>query len=326
MRNKAIGYLVTALACSLAMEARAADCGSLQLVNTVQMSRTSAEIDTVPLKINGSDLQFVFDTGGATTSINREIAEKLKLRIVPTYREMVGVSGDTMADQAYIDQFELGRLHGKDLKFPTLRIGFDGLLSLNFMLPYDVDVDFGTDQLNFFSQDHCPGGVQYWKASAVAVVPFTVGYGHIYVPVTIDGQSVSAELDTGSTGTIMRMDIAQRQYGLSLGDDATPEIKRGADADPKTPKFYTHTFKSLALGAIEVNNPHLGIMEDVWKRDASQKPLVSSRTKSNKDAVNLLPELLLGMNVMRKLHIYFAFAERKMYISAASAAGTAGEK
>jgi hypothetical protein len=37
--------------------------------------------------------------------------------------------------------------------------------------------------------------------------------------------------------------------------------------------------------------------------------------------VNLLPELLLGMNVMRKLHIYFAFAERKMYISAASTGG-----
>lgn len=286
------------------------------------MARTPGEVDIVPLKINGTDLHFVFDTGGATTSISKNMAEQLKLRTVPSTLEMTTVSGNSAADTALIDEFELGRLHGKNLKFPVTPIGFDGLLALNFMLPYDVDVDFGTDKLNFFSQDHCPGGVQYWKANAVAVIPFSVAEGHIYLPVNVDGQSVSAELDTGSTDTVMRMDIARQRYELNLGDDATPERKRQPDADPKAPKFYTHTFKSLAFGAIQVNNPHMGIMEDVWKRDESGQQLIN-RARSSKDRVNLLPELLLGMNVMRKLHLYFAFAEKKIYISPTSSDGAA---
>lgn len=278
-------------------------------------------MDTVPLKINGNDVQFIFDTGGATTMINREAAEKLHLSIQATYLKMVNVAGGNTADRAHIDQFDIGRLHGKDTYFPVSPFKYmDGVLSLNFMLPYDIDVDFGTDKLNFFSQDHCPGGVQYWKADAVAVVPFTVDDAHIYVQVTVDGQPVNAILDTGATGTIMRMDIAQQRYKLTMGDEATPLVEKKPDADPKAPKFYTHIFKTLAFGAIEVNNPHLGILEDVWKRDESGQQLVD-RARSAKDRVNLLPELTIGMNVLSKLHVYFAFAERKMYISPASAPG-----
>lgn len=310
--------LALALLPFLAVEAGAADCGSLQLVNTVQMARTTDGVDLVPLKINGADQKFIFDTGGATTMITREAAEKLQLRIQPTHLQMTNVAGGTVSDQAFIDDFEVGRLHGKKMIFPVAPFkNMDGILSLNFLLPYDIDVDFGTDKLNFFSQDHCPGGVQYWKADAVAVVPFTVDDAHIYVSVTVDGQIVSAILDTGASDTIMRMDIARQRYELNLGDEASPERKRPADADFNTPKFYTHTFKSLAFGAIQVNNPHMGILEDVWKRDESS-PQISNRARSSKDRVNLLPELTIGMNVMRKLHIYFAFAERKLYVSPAS--------
>ena len=47
-----------------------------------------------------------------------------------------------------------------------------GLFSLNYMLLYDMDVDFGSDKLRFFAQDHCPGGKLYWKApGAVGTVP-----------------------------------------------------------------------------------------------------------------------------------------------------------
>jgi predicted aspartyl protease len=312
-------YLALAALPSMALEAHAADCGQLQLVNSVQMTRANSDRDLVPLKINGVDQQFLLDTGGITTMINRDAAEKLKLRIVPSYRGMVNVAGGGMADTAFIDQFELGRLTGKDLKFPVSPFrSHDGVLSLNFMLPYDVDVDFGSDKLNFFSQDHCPGGVQYWKADAVAVVPFTIDDGHIVISAMLDGQPVRATLDTGATGSVLRMDVAQRTYKLTMGDEATPEGDMGLNADPKAPKFYTHTFKSLAFGDIQTKNLPVGIMEDVWKRDRGRATMVGQRAKSEKDLVALLPELIVGMDVMRKLHIYFAFAERKMYISAAT--------
>ncbi len=270
MRGQITACFALVALSSFTTESRAADCGQLKLLNSVQMTRAPTDVDIVPLKVNGNDLQFIFDTGGVTTMINRETAEKLHLPIQATYMEMVNVAGGNAKDRAHIDQFDIGRLHGKDIYFLVSPFkSMDGVLSLNFMLPYDIDVDFGTDKLNFFSQDHCPGGVQYWKADAVAAVPFTVDDGHIYLRVTVDGQPVSAILDTGATGTIMRMDIAQQRYNLTMGDEATPLAEKKPDADPKAPKFYTHIFKTMAFGAIEVNNPHFGILEDVWKRDES---------------------------------------------------------
>lgn len=306
----------------MAPPARAADCGSLRMVNAVQMERRGSDVDLVPISINGVEQKFVFDTGGFTTSIAKEAAEKLKLRIQYTNMEMINVSGGSMAGRALIDQFAIGRLHGEKTNFPIVPFkGIDGIFSLNFMRPYDVDVDFGTDKLNFFSQDHCPGGVVYWKSDVVEAIPFTVEDGHIYIPVMLDGHRVNAMVDTGATRTTLRMDLAKSVYNLTLGDSATPQLERGEDPDPKSPKRYGHVFKTLSFGAIDVNNPATMILEDVWKRDAGSAQLVWNRARTEQDITNLLPELILGMNVMRKLHIYFAFGENKMYISPASVAG-----
>ena len=299
MRDYAIMFLaLAALACPLATDARAAECGQLQLLNTVQMIRTTDGQDIIPLKVNGGDLQFIFDTGGETTQITREAAERLHLRIQPTYLGMVNIAGGMVADRAFIDDLEIGRLHGKKLKFPLAPFrDIDGVLSLNFMLPYDIDVDFGTDKLNFFSQDHCPGGVQYWKADAVAAIPFSIENGHIVVTIMLDGRQTQAILDTGAVDTAMRMEVARQVYELVPGDDATPEVGKVSDDDYKTLRRYVHTFKTMALGPVEVHNLRVGIRKDPF-----------------------LPQMIVGMNILRNLHIYFAFAERKMYISMASVA------
>ena len=298
MRNQAVLCLgLAALTCTLTPKAHAADCGQLQLVNTVQMVPTSDGRDLVPLRVNGNDEQFLLDTGGETTQITRKAAEKIHLRIQPTFLSMVNVSGGAVADRAFVDDLQVGKLHGKDLKFPIAPFeDIDGILSLNFMLPYDIDIDFGTDKLNFFSQDHCPGGVLYWKADAVAVVPFRIEDGHIAVSLTLDGQQTDAILDTGAANTVMQLYDARHTHGLKPGDETTPEIGKVPDDDYKTPRRYTHIFKTMALGSIEVHNAHIKILEEPFLRGT-----------------------LVGMNVLRKLHIYFAFAERKMYISAASA-------
>jgi hypothetical protein len=143
--------------------AQAADCGPLQMVNTVQMIRApGSNRDMIPVQINGKDLSFLFDTGGLTTMIGRSVALDMKLPIMQGNMEIYDLLGNISRDQASISQFTLGRLHGTDKTFPVFSDkGIDGIISLNFMLPYDIEVDFGSDQLNFFSQDHCDGRVVY---------------------------------------------------------------------------------------------------------------------------------------------------------------------
>jgi predicted aspartyl protease len=305
MRNQAVLCLgLAALVWMPAPKARAADCGQLRMLNSVQMTRASDGRNLVPLRVNGNDEQFMLDTGGETTQITREAAEKIHLRIQPTHVGMVNVAGQMVADRAFVDDLEVGKLRGKDLKFPIAPFkNIDGILSLNFMLPYDIDIDFGTDKLNFFSQDHCPGGVLYWKADAVVAVPFVLEDGHIVVTLMIDGQQTNAVIDTGAVRTVMRMDVARQTFQLQPGDEATPEVGKVPDDDYKTPRRYAHNFKTVALGPIEVHNARVEIFKDPF-----------------------LAGIVVGMDVLRKLHVYFAFAERKMYVSAASSAPVPADK
>jgi predicted aspartyl protease len=317
MHIRMLGSLAILFASFSSSAAFAADCGPLKIVNKIQMQREgSGARDLIPLKINGSDLQFLFDSGGVTTMIGRKTAEDLKLPIRQGNMEFYDLTGNISRDQASVSEFTLGYMRGKDFVFPVAPMGgLGGIFSLNFMLPYDVDVDFGNDVLNFFDKDHCPGGVLYWKASAVAVLPITVQQGHITVPVILDGQTFKAVIDTGAHSSTLRMDIAQRNYNLQPGDTDTPEA--GVLNGDKGLKTYAHIFKTLAFGDINVSNPHMTIIPDAVNRHGDTAEQTGNRAKLVRDEI-VGPEMLIGMNILRHLHLYMAFGERKMYISPAS--------
>jgi aspartyl protease len=275
----------------------------------------------IPVQINGKELSFLFDTGGTTTMIGKDDALSLKLPIFQGSFEIYDLLGNISRDQASVAQFGLGRLKGKDKTFPVSPFGIS-IFSLNFMLPYDIDVDFGNDKLNFFSQDHCAGRVQYWTAPAVAVLPLSVRDGHMTVPVTLDGHEFIAIIDTGATHSTLRMDIAQRSYDLKMGTEDTPEA--GVLNGDKDLKTYMHIFKSLTFGDISVGNAHVTIIPDVMKRNGDTAQQVGNRARLVKDEI-VGPPILIGMNVLRQLHVYMAFGERKLYISPASPAQPAAK-
>jgi tetratricopeptide (TPR) repeat protein len=101
-----------------------------------------------------------------------------------------------------------------------------------------------------------------------------------------------------------------------MSDTDTPEA--GALNGDQSLKTYGHTFKTLSFGAIEVNNPHITILPNAIGRNLSKAQLTGDRTKSEKDLFDV-PDMVIGMNVLRKLHIYLATKENKMYISQAAA-------
>lgn len=132
------------------------------------------------------------------------------------------------------------------------------------------------------------------------------------MPITIDGRQERAVVDTGAPHTTMTIETAQRLFDLTMGGDDTPQ--QSTLSGDCTLKTYTHRFKSLSFGDIAVNNPQIVIIPDVMGRSADPAQLVGDRTKSEKDLLEK-PDMLIGMDVLRKLHVYFAFGESKMYIT-----------
>jgi len=160
--------------------------------------------------------------------------------------------------------------------------------------------------------------VVYWPASRVAVVPVAISGGHIVFPVKLDGQRLNALLDTGASISMLNLDIATRQFRLTPSAANTPAA--GSLFNPQKAQIYTHTFKSLSLEGVTVANPKLRLLPDLVRLKLRSSPVPwEGGTRIASSSPNAgLSDLILGMDILRHLHLYIAYKERRLYLTAAS--------
>jgi predicted aspartyl protease len=256
----------------------------------------------VPVSVEGKNYSFLVDTGGAVATIGPDQAEELGVRQKGAAHALTGVAGRFTTSYMSIDSFSIGKLSGSGLDVyvePRGDLGFDGTLAPDMMKHYDVDLDFAHSRMNLFSQDHCPGKVVYWtQQGGYIVLPMQVdGGAHIRIPVMLDGKSITAIVDTGATDSIMSMRAAE---SLGITEDA-PDLKlKNSEGFRKRFKEYTYPFHTLDMGGVMVKNPNIII--------ASNEFMGSFRS-----------DMILGIGILRQLHLYIAYKEEKFYISPALA-------
>jgi hypothetical protein len=301
--------------------AQAAACNKpLTRKSEIQMESMGGGPATIPVKINGKDQKLTLATAGTTTQVDENFAKANGLEIkradgVLLENEM----GMTSRDEVVIADFSMPGLHGTNLKWPvSIGGGFGGgefgggaggraLFSLNYMLPYDIDVDFGSDKLNFFLQDHCPGAVMYWKAPGeVGVVPITLVRGRVTVPVSVDGKPIRAVIDTAARGSSVYAAIAEKILGI---------------ADARTAK--TLAAKTVSIGKLTLNDVNFMVRPDINSMMARDDAQGMRAKKAGIDFEMANPEVILGMDVLRKLHLYMAFGENRLYVTGTTDTRTA---
>ena len=314
-----------ALAClcpGTAFGADAADC-RLKLVNTVPITMAyGGARPLVSVKVNGTELKFLLDTGGVLTQISAATARDLKLPITESGAKLLDLYGDASNNVAMVDTFILGRLNAKNtglhvMTSPLAQAGpsrndttqqeplFVGLLAADYMGEYDTELDFAGGKMNYFLQDHCPGKVVYWPAAATAVVPMHFMDHHLILDVTLDGHPFRAIVDTGAPGTTLTMEEAKRVFDLTA-----------EDAD----KRFEHTFQKLSFEGLDVGNPHIAIIPDkIGSKDPNNGYATGTRVRREDDPIFDRPPMLIGMNILSKLHLYIAFSENRIYITPAAA-------
>ena len=299
--------------------ALAADCGPLKQINAVDLV-AGPNRALVPVSINGIPKLFLLDTGGDVTQINGEVAEELKLTKQDSNLKLLDMYGHASNKMVRIDTFTLGRLHGENVYMaiqPNPDFGkgtrYVGLFGPDMMGRYDVDIDFGTYKMNYFSPDHCPGHVVYWPHAALGITPMTFHNRHIRLPVRVDGKELKAEIDTGATNTVMMASAAKRVF------DIVPETPGNVPLNTQgMAAAFGRVFSTLDFEGVAVNNPHVTIVPDLMgSRDPNNGFQTGSRARRVDDDVDR-PDMLIGMDILKKLHLYIAFEENRIYLSEAS--------
>ncbi len=268
---------------------QAADCSLHRLAGLDMQTIPDGRV-TVPVQLEGHDYRLMIDTGGFINTVSPTVVKQEGYHPIRTPAVSRGMGLSKLDSYVTVKDFAIGRSHGKGFEFyvDDFDNNFaDGTLAPQVLAAYDLDLDFGHGKLNLISPDHCPGNVVYW-ATAAAEVPIEIkDKTHIRVPVTIDGKQIMATVDTGSHTSFITMRAAKRYLDV---DEKNPALKlRGNLAvNGMVGPVYNYPFQSLSFGAVTVNHPHIEMVADkVWSGD----------------------DLLLGIGILRQLHLYIAYKE-----------------
>lgn len=264
----------------------------------------------VPVTINGHSENLLVDTGGAASMLSKTTVQNLGLETMPVNnggRFILGGS-ERLSQIAVTNQVQLGSMVARNMRFLVapdyvLHANETGSLAPDVMSNYDIELDFAKAKLNIFSSDHCPEQVVYWTRQPYAEVTFHIDRdGHIVMPVQLDGKTIPATFDTGASMSHLNFESAQALYGWS-GRPASLEVLKQQKED--RPAVYHYPFKSLIFAGVTVANPYI---------------VLDSLNFSDQHLLGVPPpNLLIGMGILRQMHIYIAYHENNIYFTSAEA-------
>lgn len=286
----------------LTLPARADDSCRLVRMAAFDIDINSAGGVSVPITISGQSVSLLVDTGAIFSMLTEETVQRLGLKKLNTFGSGIMMFGGKKV-VFYVEpkDVNLGGLKADHMPMQVLPENtvpgdIGGILAPNIMLHYDADFDFANAKFNLFSQEHCEGKVVYWTASPAATIRIGVDKeGHIVVPVTVDGHEIEATIDTGASRSVLSLEFAESVFGISASDPKLTPVKGRW-------KAVHYPFQALTLQGITVQNPDFELISDA----DSHLPVTA-------------PKLILGMGVLRQLHLYIAYREKKLYVTAASA-------
>jgi hypothetical protein len=194
--------------------------------------------------------------------------------------------------------------------------GVAGILGTGLLQHFDVELDFANAKMNLYSPQHCAGKVVYWS-DQYAVVPLEVNAltGEIMVPATLDGGPLTVTLATDPGRSFMSMSIAAKVAAFST---QSPALTRVTHFDPYERNWYSYPFKTLSLGGIGLSNPPIDLFSDDYCTQVKLHGPIFMPTA--KDAYMLCKsDAVIELAELKHLHLYFAFGEKKLYVTAAGA-------
>ena len=269
--------------------------------DVVRIAETPIEIRNnllvTRIGINGQWVTLLVDTGAQRSLLTEDAARRLNVgRDATMVRSSGGVGGSSRSADAVIDGMVIG-----GVRFPVTRISVsrlsnsmpvDGLLGADVLLAFDLDIDVPNGVLSLYRVRHCPVANPPWAEPAVQIGGITAVRDWMMVPLTIDGVTGMAVLDTGAQVTaigppmVRRLNLSERDFV----NDPTMEVRGVGDG---AARVRLHMFKSVQLGPIAAPNVRIPVLPvDIGSVDG-----------------------LIGQDFLHNRRLWMSFPTRRLFIS-----------
>ena len=270
----------------------------------------------IPIQELGAKRYFMLDTGAVAGLIYQDVADAEGLKVVTSRAAVVGASGaevDRVASSLIVKGVpQYLHLPGNGID-PWIHYVVDrppggdpresGTVGTNYYGGSDLEIDFPAGKVALYSNRHCDGKVVYW-AEDYLVMPLVLdSAGRAFITVTLDGKQLRALIDTGASNSGLSFDAAKDLFGLSPGSPGVEHAGITRDITNIEMATYRRQFGKLDIGGIAFNNTWLNVTDKVRRPGT---------------------DMVLGRYHLRKLHLFFAFAERKLYATVGPEAASDG--
>jgi predicted aspartyl protease len=329
-----------------------ASCALPAIAASAELQTISASnLMTVPVAVNGKPKQFLLDIGTSAMQISQAAVKELGLTQPMKHNSSVATAqmngsessaavGGQNFQFAVVDvnsahaqedslplvgvgSFTIGQATGHNMVFAVAdssKLGaaqpYDGLMTGSFFRQYDVDLDFSGKKISYLTPTTCTDlqQVVFWPHAQVAAVPMVMSGGRITLQVTMRGRPINAVIDTSAEHTIVRRDIAERILGLKAD---TPDMMPADDLhDGLGVRVYRHVLPLVSFAdGIAAHDVPVLIQTNAMTYNRHREPTLGSRATFRQDT--LIPDLTLGMDVLRQLHLYVVYGQNSIYVTSA---------
>jgi len=265
----------------------------------------------VAVSLNGSPETMALDTGAGITAISTEAAGRLNIpHDFDHHVEIGGVGGANSAlFMAQLDTLEVGGLHFAHQALPIIDFPLRdsagrplaGLLGADVLSRYDVDLDIAGGRMALWQTSGCDTSPPPWDANADPL-PVEIDEGHhILVPLRVDDAKLTAVLDTGAGGLDLTLRAGMRAGATDDALDRDPVI-HGSGVNNRGWTGHMHRFHTVLFGG--------RTLTDVWTALVPSTDIASYNALIGSDG-------LVGMRVMRDMHLWISYGTRSLYIAPA---------
>jgi hypothetical protein len=311
-----------AMVAGVAAPAAGAAC-KLEPVATIDIELNDYGDVLLPVKVNGKEAWVLLEMSSGSALISRAAAEQLGLRLEEQHDFQMVVGTARVTHKTVVESLLLGNANfarwsfyinpRKEEAVPMFRgKPLLGALSSQFMNVVDVELSLAQKKLNLFKQTtNCKGKQAYWGGEVTTMDLYADQSGLLLFPMEVDGKRVETSLNTGSRISTISEKVSRQYFGF--GRDS-PGVVR----DEQT-FVNAMSYREMALTAktLSMKDVRIYLYDDTSSDCLPATTDRASRAIGFHDCFNVSP-VSLGTDLLKRLRIYIAPKERKIYFTRAA--------